>query len=464
MLKKTKKERNRKKTIDKRVSKNNKKHTFRRKNTKNLTKKNKMLGGHFCIFDIQSGSTLYGCDVCTESEYKYTKPSRYFYYHGNGDTLFGFNSHLFKHLDNNKILRDNLTNNDINFVKKHDVKKHDVKKHDNRVLFSLDYNKYPILTKFIDEIKRIINGFNLTYESLKQMYPVVIDKNMFVSGPFTNSVYLKLMITWSKKTRLPIKNPPSPITGGPYTKFVQLHSLYYDGRSNEPVCTKKSDKYSSMDDDVTNVQKQNFLPTNEQYKNASLTKEVFDIPITNDVKGSKKQKRKNEMKQAELEKQAAEIEAKQTEMDKNIEKTLFFIRSIKEIEKIDSSFLTINEDEFIENIKNTDKDKTIKNNLEKSIDIISDYLNNNGLVLEDKNLIKKNILKTDISFLNKTINDLNKYLEQSLEQRYIAIQTKASDTPNSTELTNAKNNVTELTNAKNNVTELTKETKEEKKT
>ena len=456
MLKKTKKERNRKKTIDKRVSKNNKKHTFRRKNTKNLTKKNKMLGGHFCIFETQTGSRYYGCDVCAESEYKYTTPSRYFYYHGNGDTLFGFNSHLFKHLDNTEILRNNLNNNYINFVKTHH----------NSVLFSLDYNKYPILKEFIDEIKRIINVNKLTYESLKKMYPFDNGNNMFTSGPFTakdDSVYPELMITWSKKTRLPNKNPPSPITGKPYTKFVQLHSLYYNGRSKVPVCTQKNDQYSSMDNDVSNDQKQNFLPTKEQYKNEPLTQEVIHIPVTNDVRGSKQQERKNENEQAELVIQAEKEEKWITEINENIEKTLFFIQSIKQI---DRSFPRIDEIEFTTNIKNTDKDKNIKDNLKKNIDEIFVYLKNNGLNIDDRDIkndiktIKKNIIKDNNEFINLTFNNLNKYLEQSLEQsleqRYIAIQKKASDTQsNSTDLTNAENNVTNLTNAENNVKELT---------
>jgi hypothetical protein len=429
MLKKTRKERNRKKTLNKRLSKNNKKHTFRRKNTKNLTKKNKMLGGHFCIFETRAGSKEYSCDPrCNINEYRYTIPSRYFYYHGNGDTLFGFNSHLFKHLDKNEPLRNSLTN--INFVKKN--------KDNNSVLFSLEYGKYPILKLFIDEIKRIINDNNLTYAFLKQTKNNDNEDNMFTSGPFNDVVYPYLIITWSKKSRLPTNNPPLPITDvGPYTKFVQLHSLSYDGRPDIPVCTRKNGQNLSSDNDVNFDQKQNFLPTKEQYKNASLTglptmAEFIQIAADKSerdkaIKDAAALERQQE-EEAALKRQNEAESAEKALVYENIKITKSLIeRLYARINIVDSHIKTIlvnfnsNLDEICDALSDYKEGRPINKinaELKNNINAIITYLKQNGLnktfMQQKLEMARNNLIKPANETKNRGLTDLNTILTEFL--------------------------------------------------
>ena len=454
MLKKTRKERNRKKTLNKRLSKNNKKHTFRRKNTKNLTKKNKMLGGHFCIFETKNKSEIYGCNTCTDGTYKFTIPSRYFYYHGNENTLFGFNSHLFKHLDKKKSLINSL--NDINFVKTPQ----------NLVLFSLNYDKYPILKKFIDEIIAIITYNRLTYAILKHEIKTNND-NMFTSGPFVNERYKDLMITWSKKPRLPKNNPPLPIKSTvPYTKFVQLHSLSYDGRPDSPVCTPG--KILTGDNDVNESQKDNFLATHEQYKNADLTKEPLSDYMQSMLKFKELERQKTEQVKKELERQneekariaaelqrknqedeariAAELQRKKQEAEaeekklvcENIEITKSLIIRLNEliIDKPDIKTILVNFNINLDEICHALNDKEgkpinkINAELKAKMNAIITYLKNNGLnnSSTQNNLVsaRNNLIKDNNETKNQGLTDLNTILTVFIELKEEAIKAPAA--------------------------------------
>jgi hypothetical protein len=207
-------------------SKNN--NLFRNKHTR----RKKMSGGHYCIFETQKAVDKYGCNTCDENTtFQYTNPSRFFYYYGNGDTLFGFNSHIFKHLDNVRITTK------VDFVNLN-----------NTVSYSMDYNRYFILKMFIDEIAKIIKDANITYQRLKIHMQTTLIQGLYKAGPYQLEHYSNLFITWSKKTRLPDNNPPRALTynynyilppTGTYNYFVQLHSLEYDNRSDDPKCTLK---------------------------------------------------------------------------------------------------------------------------------------------------------------------------------------------------------------------------------
>jgi hypothetical protein len=435
MLKKTRKERNRKKTLNKRLSKNNKKHTFRRKNTKNLTKKNKMLGGSLCIFETPEGSNRYGCNACAVNTYKFTKPSRYFYYHGNEDTLFGFNSHLFKHLDKIELLRDSLTN--INFVKTPQ----------NLVLFSLNYGKYPILKLFIDEIKRIINYNHLTYATLKQTKNNDSYNNMFTSGPFADEFYPRLMITWSKKSRLPKNNPPLPITGvDPYTKFVQLHSLSYVDQPDNPVCTLK--KNLTGNNDVTDSQKDNFLPTNEQYKNADLTASTVADYIQpaidkaerdkaiNDAAALKRQQEKEAALKRQQEKEAEEkkLVCENIEITKSLIMRLNELINIVEL-RIKTTLVIFNNnlDEICDALRNHKEGTPINKinaELKANINAIIKYLKDNGLnnpsTQNDLVSAGKNLIKDNNETKNRGLTELNTILTVFIELKEEAIKAAAA--------------------------------------
>ena len=436
MLKKTRKERNRKKTLNKRLSKNNKKHTFRRKNTKNLTKKNKMLGGHFCIFETPEGSKHYGCNACAGNTYKFTIPSRYFYYYGNEDTLFGFNSHLFKHLDKKKSLIDSL--NDINFVKTPQ----------NLVLFSLKYDKYPILKKFIDEIIEIINYNRLTYAILKHEIKTN-DDNMFTSGPFVNDRYKDLMITWSKKPRLPTINPPLPIKSTvPYTKFVQLHSLNYQDRPKTNVCTPG--KILTGDNDVTDSQKDNFIH-DEQYNKASLTKEPLSDYMQSMLEFNELERQEKEQLKKELERQkeedariaaelqrknqeeeariAAELQRKKQEeedeekklVDDNIKITISSIDTLINLINIESpikeKLVGLKDDlnEFRETKKLTKNNKEFNQQIEPIVTyLVENGINKNAPMQQGLMSVRNNLNKDNNETKNRGLKALNIVLTEGL--------------------------------------------------
>jgi len=189
--------------------------TRKLKNSSRKTKKisRKTNGGSYCVFEEPANWDKYGCNTeCSANEP--CKQTNRFYYYPKGDTLFGFKSHIFKHLDDYEI---NI--NDRKFCTLDTTRK-------KRVYYPKDGNiDDPNIKTVIDAVIGLIESDSmLNYTDLKN--------SSESDGTFYTKIIMSsdspICVKWLKKTKPKFYRVKHMVSYDKYEKikyFVHLISF-----------------------------------------------------------------------------------------------------------------------------------------------------------------------------------------------------------------------------------------------